>query len=443
MADAFGHIDLPKLQSLTLIDLSIALPRINAPSLRNVTVCNVYLGMSQGTAGGVSSNPQVEAAARETVLGFLLRSAKSLESAQLHARVVLEKDIAARSSPTDSSHTIFPRLTSMSLCLDDYISELIDAPNLRHLEIRQPLDERGPHPDHSRFATAETLVLADTSTLDVVWAGTNSMKNVRQLQIRRDPSQLGRLNEIFFLRSLSTPRPAYSEVEALELEQWLFPKLHSIDLHFALSVESFRLQDPALVPEVPSWDTDFDSNSSDESCDISSPSISDRAEYYSRSSQWSLSTDDIAHLNNTSTAENIDGCDDAPGSGKVVPQSTTMDIDHTEGTPPSEHSSGSGGASDLPADVHDTDMESESDIVLKLAREPWGELEVWHDARASYGYFLHALQGIVMARKECKQVLPLESVKISTGRRVLDDFAPPKEIRSWFEANVPTFEAPT
>ena len=206
MADAFGYIDLPKLQSLTLIDLSIALPRINAPSLRNVTVCNMYLGMSQGTAGGVSSNPRVEAAARETVLGFLLRSAKSLESAQLHARVVLEKDIAARSSPTDSSHTIFPRLTSMSLCLDDYISELIDAPNLRHLEIRQPLDERGPHPDHSRFATAETLVLADTSTLDVVWAGTNSMKNVRQLQIRRDPSQLGRLNEIFFC--VRSPRHA-------------------------------------------------------------------------------------------------------------------------------------------------------------------------------------------------------------------------------------------
>ena len=243
---------------------------------------------------------------------------------------------------------------------------------------------------------------------------------------------------IFCVRSARrTQRPT---VEALGLgpRQWLFPKLRSIDLHFALSVESFRLQDTALVPEGPSWDTDFDPSSSDGSSDIS-----DRAEYYSRSSQRSLSTDDIAHLNNTSAAENIDGCDDAPGSGKVVPQSTTMDIDHTEGTPPSEHSSGSGGASDLPADVHDTDMESESDIVLRLAREPWGELEVWHDARASYGYFLHALQDIVMARKECKQVLPLESVKISTGRRVLDDFAPPKEIRSWFEANVPTFEAPT
>ena len=99
-------------------------------------------------------------------------------------------------------------------------------------------------------------------------------------------------------------------------------------------------------------------------------------------------------------------------------------------------------------DDKDMDMSSVSDPALECARRPWPLSEsdmplLPNDGtRGAYGYFLHALEDLVVARREVPEVSSLESVKISIGRRVYGDFVPPDELRLWFEANVTTFEAP-
>lgn len=116
---------------------------------------------------------------------------------------------------------------------------------------------------------------------------------------------------------------------------------------------------------------------------------SDPAEYYSHSSQWSSPSDDLVDPNGAHT-----------------------------------------------------DLDDVSDDLLETARQASSSAEEDTDTLPTYGHFLHALRDIVSARNGTQQVTSLKSVKISIGRRVQGDFVPPVKLRTWFEADIETFEAP-
>ena len=402
------------------MDFPEVLSRINAPALRDLTVCDVCLCPLEYEYKGNAATSRIpaEAAARKVILQcLLLQFSKSLESVQLHANVVVKDDTDARPglSSTNSSRTIFPNLISMSLCPEDYISELIDAPNLRHLEIRHPLQATAQHLDYSSFRTAETLVIASAGHVKSLCAALKNMRSVRHLQIRVNPDQLTPWSELRFLRSLSMLMPSPSpslvgtDLQAAttlksELEHyWLLPNLCSIDLHFASWAEnSYRLQDPGIQPDDdPPADEDFVPD------DVSSV-INDPAEYYSDSSRWN---------------------EDVVGPNVVAKDSMVM------------------GSEDLGRTSNVSEFD---DDALECAQQPWPlELTENEDGmpswpgvniRGAYGHFLHALQDLVSARREVQEAVSLESVKISIGRRVCDDFAPPDELRLWFEANFTKFD---
>ena len=386
-------------------------------------------------------DPLSKATARRVILQFLLQCSKTLESIQLHAHVIAKDDIAAPLLSTHSSRTIFPHLTSISLCPEDYIAELIDAPNLCRLEIGHPVQGIAQHLDYSPFCTAETLVIASTGHVGALGlcAALKNMRNIHHLQIRVDPDLIPS-PEFRFLCWLSMPFPPFIIAEAFE--HWLFPDLRSIDLHFALWPESSPLEDPGLLP-VEGSDADPDFVPDESSSDTSDP-----AEYYSHSSRWSSSSDDLVNPNDA--AEDNGGNDDDVSEPKeVIPQSISTDADYGgenflggHSHSPPESTPGSR------ADGENSDMNSVSDDALEYAQRPWPPTEnsmpIGLDVRirGAYGYLLRALQDIVTARREASQVSTLESVEISTGQRVQDDFVPPEEIRLWFEANVTTFKAP-
>jgi hypothetical protein len=364
-----------------------------------------------------------EAAARKVILQcLLLQFSKSLESVQLHANVVVKNDVDARSglSSANSSRTIFPNLISMSLCPEDYISEFIDAPNLRHLEIRHPLQATAQHLDYSPFRTAETLVIASAGHVKSLCVALKNMRSVRHLQIRINPDQLAPWSELRFLRSLSILMSAPSlqlagtDLQATttlksELDHcWLLPNLRSIDLHFASwAGNGYRLQDPGIQPDDdPPADEDFVP-------DDSSSVINDPAEYHSDSSLW---------------------VEDAVGPNVVAKDSTVV----------------VGGENNL---ERTSNVAGFDDDALECAKQHWplelteneNDMPSWPEVsvRGAYGHFLHALQDLVSTRREVQEAVLLESVKISIGRRVYDDFSPPDELRLWFESHVTKFESPS
>ena len=381
---------------------------------------------------------RVRTAARNEVVRLILRSKESLETLQLLEPLFPDAPPDAWSQVIELR--TFPRLASISLCPGDYMAKLIHAPNLLHLEIRHPTEgtTRNWHLDYSPLATAETLVIASAVHPESLCAALRNMKNIHHLQIRVDIELGPTWEEIKFLRSLTAPQKFEPETEVSR--DWLFPKLRSIDLHFALWAEDSRLQNPARLPGNASGeDTESDSAFDPEVASSESSESSEPTEYHSHSGDWSLSTDDVSGDNHTTR--------DIGGFSSRQATSPPAEIEQDDETP-GDNSHALTVAPESITHTQDIDMNDEYDIILQAARQPWGTFAtpsrgtVRADTRPNYGHFLRALQDIISARRDTQEASPLHLLRISTGRRMYHGFTLPEELRSWFEANLDAFEAP-
>lgn len=398
---------------------------------------SVYLGVDWATSR-VLHEP-VRNAAREEVVRFVLKSKESLETLQLLEPLFPDAPPGAWSQVIESR--TFPRLVSMSLCPGDYIAKVIHAPNLLHLEIRHPTEGTAGYwdLDYSPLATAETLVIASAVHTRSLCGALRNMKNIHHLQIRVDVELGPAWEEVEFLRCLTMPQAF--DLETKVSEDWLFPKLRSMDLHFALWAEDSRLQNPVrLQDEASGEDTASDSTFDSE---LAFSESSEPAEYYSHSGDGSLSTDDVGDLGDSHTSQDIGG------SGSR--QATSPPVEVKEGDEiPSDNSHAPTVAPESITDTQNIYMDNQHDTIIQAARQPWetfetpfrGTTDVNANTRPNYGHFFHALQDIVSDRRDAQEVSRLHLLKISTGRRMRHGFTLPEELRSWFEANLDAFEAP-
>lgn len=465
LRDELGVIDLPSLESLTVIEVSIPLLRISAPRLKELSICSVSLFMQQGSAGGMTYRERVDVALRLALAHFILDQAQTLEHLQLCEPIVVPS--LREQDEQDAMETLsvanFLRLASIHICPGDRMSEFISSPALRRLEIgwstkRVFGDDRA----YRLFTTAETLVLASGFKGIVGGNALEDLTNVTHLQIRLDPNSNDMWDDCRFIVDLTVDAHTV-DGSALSVNPPLFPKLRHIEVHFALWADENGLRFGGRQ-----IDEEVGSNSDGEwTPDDDSEATSDTAEYYSDSSVWWGSISEASE--DESQAEN---------DGEPV---VDADVEMVDGALMTNESADADGmAVDSQAVTHDADMEithdpaavavhgidisphdaltEDDDPALAAAQEPLprnmaGLYGVFHppekfrfpyiNTRAKYGYILHALQYVVSSRRLSPDVDPLESIHITASWRVQDDLEPPPSLRDWFEENLLSFKAPS